>query len=164
MSAWKIQRVIHRLFDGEALQRIQRKQNARRRKEILEEKMRLLMVTRWAALERRKEEFMNVFARRIKNDFGNGIPLRSGKRRHWPIRQKLTEVATEEIVSVKRAGAMFGGLGNPLVGLQRFGESAIRTVVAGGQLITHEDEPRLTNAILKHNTVSIVQVGVTGVT
>ena len=69
MSAWKIQRVIHRLFDGEALQRIQRKQNARRRKEILEEKMRLLMVTRWAALERRKEEFMNVFARRIQKRF-----------------------------------------------------------------------------------------------
>ena len=163
MSAFKIQRVIHKLFDGEALQRIQRKQNVRRRKEILEEKMRLLTVTRWAALERRKDEFMNVFARRIQKRFRKWYTAKIRKAEALANKAKMTEEATEEIVSVKRARAMFGGLGNPLVGLQRVGESMVKTMIAGGQLITHEDGPRLTNAILKYNTVSIVQVGVTGV-
>ena len=162
VSAFKIQRVIHKLFDGEALQRIQRKQNVRRRKEILEEKMRLLTVTRWAALERRKDEFMNVFARRIQKRFRKWYTAKIRKAEALANKAKMTEEATEEIVSVKRARAMFGGLGNPLVGLQRVGESMVKTMIAGGQLITHEDGPRLTNAILKYNTVSIVQVGVTG--
>ena len=33
-------------------------------------------------------------------------------------------------------------------------------IVQGGQLITKDDEPRLTNAILKYHTVSIVQFGI----
>ncbi len=162
MSVWKIQRRIHNLFDGEALMRIQRKQSVKRRKEILEEKQRLLTVTRWAALNRRKQEFMNIFARRIQMRFKKHYTAKIKKAEAARNKAAMEAEASDEIIAVKRTRAIFGKLGNPLVGLQRVGSAMARSLVQGGQLITGEDEPRLTNAILKFHTASIVQVGVIG--
>lgn len=162
MSVWKIQRRIHSLFDGEALMRIQRKKAVKRRKEILEEKQKLLTVTRWGAMNRRKEEFMNIWARRIQKRFRKYYTAKIKKAEAARNKAAMEAETTEEIISVKRTRALFGSLGNPLVAMSRVGSAAFRGLVAGGQLITYEDEPRLTNAILKYHTVSIEQVGVIG--
>jgi hypothetical protein len=162
MSAWKIQRRIHSLFDGEAMMRIQRKQAVKRRAEIIEEKNRLLNVTRWAALNRRKDEFMNIFARRIQKKFLKYKTAKIKRAEAAANKAAMVEETTNEIISVKRTRALFGNLGNPLIGMQRVGGALVRGIVQGGQLITREDEPRLTNAILKYHTVSIEQVGVIG--
>ena len=92
MAAYRIQRVIHSMFDGEALQRIQRKKATRRREEILEEKKRLLLVTRRHALNKRKDEFMYIFARRIQKRFRKWTTMKRKKAEAKANREKVRTV------------------------------------------------------------------------
>ncbi len=106
MAAYRIQRVIHTMFDGEALMRIERKRAIRRREEIIEEKKRLLLKVRQHALNKRKDEFMFIFARRIQKRFRRWTNGRRKKAEAMANREKAKEDATEEIIAIK-TGKMF---------------------------------------------------------
>jgi hypothetical protein len=163
MSAWKIQHIIHVLFDGEAMKRIQSKTAARRRKEILEEKSRLLNVIRYNCLEKRKAEFMFIFAKRIQKRFRKFSYIRMKKAEALENRKRATEEATEEIHQIK-ASRWLAEVFKPLAGVTSAISNTISTLVEGrSDQISKSDEPRLTNAILRYHTRSIVQVGVTNI-
>jgi len=160
MAAWKIQRQIHSLFDGEAMKRIQSKQAVRRRAEILAEKARLLLVVREGSLQRRKAEFMHIFARRIQKRFRRWSLGRRKKREAMQNRLKITEEATQEIVAIK-TGNFIAKVLKPLAGVGRQLSSALAALGGSSEVSSKSDKPRLTNAILRYHTRSIVQVGIT---
>jgi len=159
MAAWKIQRQIHSLFDGEAMKRIQAKQAARRRVEILEEKARLLLLMRHGSLAKRKAEFMYIFARRIQKRFRRYSLNKRKRREAMQNRAKATEEATEEIVAIK-TNKFFADVLKPLAGIGRQLGSVLASLGGSSEYASKADKPRLTNAILKYHTRSIVQVGV----
>ena len=160
MAVWRIQRHIHKLFDGEAMKRIQSKQMARRRKEILEEKARLLLVMRRHAVEKRKSEFIFIFARRIQKCFRKYSTRKRKKREAMENRAKAAEEATEDLKAIKN-NRLLVSLLRPVAGLVRQVGQTIKALGGASEFASKADKPRLTNAILKYHTRSIVQVGIT---
>jgi hypothetical protein len=123
MAAWKIQYQIHGFFDIDGQRRIQAKTAARRRREELAEKMRLLTISREGALERRKQDFMNIFARRIQKRWRRYSNNKRRKAEALLNRAKLQEDMQEEAVTIQ-SKRFLARIGNPLVGLQRMFTSA----------------------------------------
>lgn len=158
MSAWKIQRHIHNLFDIDATRRIKAKTAARHRREHVAYK-RQLLVDHWtSSLKNRRDYFMYLYARRIQKCFRSWYLNKFNRLMALETRAKLVEQLEEE-VALRKSSRFLSAIPNPFRPAARMANAAYKQLIASS-LVSAADEPRLFNAVLKYNTKSIVQVGI----
>ena len=161
MSAWKIQRRIHNLFDIDATRRIKSKQAARFRREHVAYK-RQLLVNHWTmSLQRRRDYFYFLFARRIQRRFRSWSLNKFMKAQALENRAKLIE-QIEEMVALRQGSRFLAAIPNPFRPAMRMARAAAKQIMSG-KLVSEADEPRYFNAVLKYNTKSIVQEGLVSI-
>lgn len=159
MAAWKIQRAFRLSYDVAALRRINAAVNARKRREQVEEKKKLLIAKRTKALHKLRDSLQNMYAARIQRVYRKWYKEKMKLINAIKNRKAAMQDAKDEYFELQTR-RLFNKLSfNPVKMVRDFAWYVHNNLNSHGLTMMKGDEERLQHGILTNQTQSLLQEG-----
>jgi hypothetical protein len=160
MAAFKIQRRVRRFFGVHSIRRINAAIAARQRKQLLEDKKKMLFAKRTKALHNLRDMLINMYASRIQRRYRFWKREKSKREEAERKRAALVEINSYELNALHRQKDMAKYLPNP-VRMAREAYASFKAQMSSNIVeVAPWEAPRLQNGILRFQTMSILKEGI----